>query len=60
MTTLSLVISIVFTLNILWFGAAFRYFSLTPDTAARMLVPKSARDSPLFSTVSASVRSWAE
>ncbi|WP_394780005.1 hypothetical protein [Undibacterium sp.] len=56
MTTASLAISIIFALNVVWFGAAFRYFSLTPDTAARLLVPKSARSSPLFGTVSASVR----
>ncbi len=43
-------------LNILWFSAAFRYFSLTPNTAAKLLVPKSARESPLFPTVAASVR----
>ncbi|MCF8150310.1 MAG: hypothetical protein K9K30_10105 [Burkholderiaceae bacterium] len=49
-------INIILVLNVLWFGAAFRYFSLTPDTAAKILVPKSARDSPLFRTVSASVR----
>ncbi|GGC65947.1 hypothetical protein [Undibacterium terreum] len=56
MSTISLITNIIFTLNVLWFGVAFRYFSLTPDTAARLLVPKSARESPLFSTVSASVR----
>jgi hypothetical protein len=43
-------------LNALWFGAAFRYFGLTPNTAAKILVPKSARDSPLFATVAASIR----
>jgi hypothetical protein len=48
--------TVIFVLNALWFGAAFRYFSLTPDTAARLLVPKSARESPLFATVAASVR----
>jgi hypothetical protein len=54
MTHLS--INIIFVLNVLWFGMAFRYFSLTPDTAAKVLVPKSARGSPLFATVAASVR----
>jgi hypothetical protein len=48
--------SIVLFLNLLWFGAAFRYFSLTSETAAKLLVPKSARDSPLFGTVRATVR----
>lgn len=49
-------LTIVMVLNALWFGAAFRYFSLTPSTAAKVLVPKSSRDSPLFATVAASVR----
>ena len=47
--------SAVLILNALWFGAAFRYFSLTPDTATRLLVPKSARESPLFRTLSAAM-----
>jgi len=42
--------------NLIWFGIAFRYFSLTPHTAAKLLVPRSARESPLFGTVVASVR----
>jgi hypothetical protein len=48
--------SVIVFLNLLWFGAAFRYFTLTPNTAAKLLVPQSARNSPLFSTVSATVR----
>jgi hypothetical protein len=48
--------SVVLVLNVLWFGAAFRYFSLTPNTAAKVLVAKPLRDSPLFATVAASVR----
>lgn len=48
--------TIVLVLNALWFGAAFLYFSLTPNSAAKVLVPKSARGSPLFATVAASVR----
>jgi len=35
--------------------AAFRYFSLTPQAAAKVLVPKSAREAPLFRTVGASL-----
>lgn len=46
----------VLVLNALWFGVAFRYFCLTPNTAARLLVPQSARGSPLFATLAASVR----
>ncbi len=48
--------SIVLVLNLLWFGAAFRYFSLTAETAAKLLVPQSARSSPLFATLKAAVR----
>jgi hypothetical protein len=46
---------ILLVLNALWFGAAFRYFSLTKETAAKLLTPKSARESPLFKTLSASM-----
>ena len=42
-------------LNALWFGAGFRYFSLKPDMAARILVPKPARESPLFKSLSACI-----
>lgn len=40
----------------LWFAAAFRYFSFQHVTAAKVLVPKSARQSPLFDTVAALAR----
>lgn len=53
---MSLAINAVLLLNALWFGAAFRYFSFQPTTAAKVLVPRSARDSPLFKTVAASIR----
>ena len=56
MTTYPAFMAVTLVLNALWFGVAFRYFSLTPDTAAKLLVPKSARDSPVFDTLSASVR----
>ncbi len=52
----SLAFGVVLALNTLWFMMGFWYFSLKPDSAARLLVPKSARSSPLFSTLSASVR----
>ena len=48
--------SAVLALNVLWFGVGFWYFSLTSERAANLLVPKSARNSPLFKTMSASVR----
>lgn len=47
--------TVVLALNLLWFGAAFRYFTLKPETAAKLLVPKSARESPLFATVRATI-----
>ena len=50
------VFTVTLVLNTLWFGAGFWYFSLTPNTAAKLLVPKSARGSPLFLTIAASVR----
>jgi hypothetical protein len=46
----------VLVLNTLWFGAAFHYFSIKQFAAAKMLVPNTSRDSPLFLTVAASVR----
>jgi len=56
MTAPFLAFNVILVLNALWFGAGFRYFSLTPVTAAKLLVPKSARDSPLFKTLSESGR----
>ena len=50
------VFTVILVLNALWFGVAFGYFSLTPNTAARLLVPESARESPLFPTIAASVQ----
>lgn len=44
------------TANVLWFGAAFGYFSFRQRSAASVLVPKPARLSPLFETLAASVR----
>ena len=48
--------TVVLVLNTLWFGAGFQYFSLRPNAAAKLLVPASARQSPLFPTIAASVR----
>jgi len=56
MSSWSIAMGAVLALNVLWFMMGFWYFSLKPDSAARLLVPKSARESPLFSTLSASVR----
>ena len=42
-------------LNVLWFGSAFWYFWLKRETAAKLLIPKSARSSPLFATMVAAL-----
>ena len=39
--------------NVLWFGAGFWYFWIKHDTAAKLLIPRSARSSPIFETMSA-------
>mgnify|MGYP003433671790 FL=1 len=52
----SSLISIIFTLNVLWFGAGFLQFSLRSESAAKGLVQKELRSSPLFRTLSGSLR----
>jgi hypothetical protein len=42
--------------SLLWFTAAFRYFSFQQFAASKVLVPASARSSPLFPTIAASIR----
>ncbi len=42
-------------LNALWFGSAFWYFAVKRNTAAKLLVPKSARSSPIFLTMSSAL-----
>lgn len=39
-----------------WFTMGFRYFSFQPRTAAKIMVAKSLRDSPMFETYAAGVR----
>jgi hypothetical protein len=48
--------AVVLALNIAWFSMGFWYFTVKSVAAAKLLVPKSARESPLFGTLSASVR----
>ena len=48
--------SAIFTLNVLWFGAGFWQFSLRSESAAKIIVPKVLRSSPLFRTLSVSIR----
>lgn len=50
------VFSAVLALNVAWFSMGFWYFTVKSVAAAKLLVPKSARESPLFDTLSASVR----
>jgi hypothetical protein len=50
------VFTVVLALNVVWFSMGFWYFTFKSVAAAKLLVPKSARESPLFSTLSASVR----
>jgi hypothetical protein len=47
---------ILLMLNALWFGSAFWYFSIKSTSAAKVLVPPSARESPLFPTIVATVK----
>lgn len=47
---------ILLVLNALWFGSAFWYFSIKSTSAAKVLVPPSARTSPLFPTIVATVK----
>ena len=49
-------IDAVMALNVLWFGAGAVYFGVTTNSAIKRLVARSARQSPLFSTVFAAVR----
>jgi len=48
--------TVVLALNVAWFSMAFWYFTVKSIAAAKLLVPKTARESPLFSTISASLR----
>ncbi len=45
----------VLLLNVLWFGAGFWYFVIKRNTAAKLLVPKTARSSPIFPTISSAL-----
>ena len=42
-------------LNVAWFGAAFWFFAIKHDTAAKLLVPRTARSSPIFLTLSSAL-----
>lgn len=55
-TSFPFVLDAVLALNVLWFGAGAVYFGVTATAATKLLVSRPSRQSPLFSTVSASVR----
>ena len=46
---------LILTLNLLWFGAGAWYFGVKRHAAAKLLVPKSARSSPIFATLSSAL-----
>ena len=51
----------IFTMivNLLWLGSATWYFCIKNRAAAKVLIPKSARSSPLFSNnVGSNTLSW--
>jgi len=45
-------ILLILALNILWFGMAFRYFSIKSESATKMLLPKTHRAEPYWSVLS--------
>lgn len=56
MATPDLAFFVVLVLNALWFAAGFQYFSFKPFAAAKLLVGRSDRGSPLFTTLAESGR----
>lgn len=47
--------SFVLLANVAWFGSAFWSFAFKHETGAKLLIPKSARSSPVFATMSAAL-----
>ncbi len=59
MQNFPLFVVLVFALNALWFGAAFKFFSISPQRAAALLVPQKADENvltPMLPTLAASLR----
>jgi hypothetical protein len=50
-----MIYKITLIFNVLWFGSAFWYFSFKHESAAKLLIPKSQRSSPIFKTMSAAL-----
>ena len=48
--------TVLLVLNALWFGMAFHYFFFKSTAAAKLLVPKAQRETPLFEIQSSSLR----
>lgn len=42
--------------SLIWFTMGFRFFSYQSEAAAKVMIPRSSRDSPLFLTFVAAVR----
>lgn len=42
-------------LNLIWFGMGFWYFGIKHRSAAKLLVPESARSSPIFLTITSAL-----
>ncbi|MEO8387424.1 hypothetical protein [Polaromonas sp.] len=47
---------VVLALNVAWFSAGFWSFGMTPRRSAKIVVPSSLRQSPLFATLAESLR----
>ena len=56
MTIAGVIYCLALIAGALWFAMGFRYFGFQQHTAARVLIPKEARNSPLFETTAAGVR----
>jgi hypothetical protein len=59
MQNFPLLVVLVFALNAIWFGAAFKFFCINPTRAAKLLTPPSAGQNvlmPLPPTLAASLR----
>ena len=46
---------LVLLLNVLWFGMGFWYFWIKRQAAAKLLIPESARSSPVFLTMTSAL-----
>lgn len=56
MTMNNMVYILTLAANVLWFTAAFRFFSFQQRTATKLLIKRSERESPLFEITAAFAR----